>query len=214
MARQCLIAMITLTFIFGVLAPAPAQAGKAYGKALQTSKSMKQTKAILAKMEKELNKVMSPLGELVGRSGDLRKHYEVFSGELKDLRTLEKKVWDRTAEMSAQGDAYFGKWQQDLEKFQGETLRQRSAERHARALARYEGIRTTLQNVQEVLTPLMTQLSDLDVFLSMDLNADSVSTIADVIQETSVDAEELKGLILEVMDDLENVASSISPKGK
>jgi predicted nucleic acid-binding Zn-ribbon protein len=212
MKRQTAIGLILVLFLGLTLGVSQVHAEKGYGKALKTTVSMKDTKAMLQKMLNEIEKTMKPLNELTIATGDLRKKYEMFSGELRDIRALADDVRKNATNMWAHGDSYFAAWDTEIQKLESETVRQISQERKNEVTQKYEEIRTTMKDAKSVFAPFTENLRDIDTYLATDLTTKGVEAMASLVKQANDDAKVVKEKINAVIIAIDKVSPMISSK--
>ena len=116
---------------------------------------------------------------------------------------------DNVAPMRKGADAFFDKWEDSLEEFTSERMRERSGRRLAETRTRYDRILAAVEPAQEALDGFNDNLNDLALFLEHDFNAAAVAEVQGDVQTLAQEATQL-GYLLDAVREMaqEYVASA------
>lgn len=172
------------------------QSGDLKGKTARTSKDINKYVAQLDKTEQ----VLAAVGQAGGK--ELKKQYESFSRELKELEEDQKHATSDIDEMKATGAEYFSSWDASITQMSNPDLKQASAERRTKVMKDHDELAATLSDLGSQLQPFMSNLQDLKSFLGADLSPANVAKAGDMIQKSQADAQGLKTKIAGVQTTL------------
>ena len=172
------------------------RSGELKQKTEKTSKDIDKYVSQLDKTEKGLSAVN--LAEVK----ELKKRYEFFSREVKELEEAQKHATSDINEMAATGAEYFSSWDASITAMSNPDLKQASAERRSKVMKDHQELADTLSDLGNQLQPFMSNLQDLKSFLGTDLSPANVAKASDMIQKSEADALALKGTIAGVQRSL------------
>jgi chromosome segregation ATPase len=172
------------------------QSGDLKGKTAKTSKDIDKYVAQLDKTEQ----VLAAVGQAGGK--ELKKQYESFSRELKELEEAQKHATSDIDEMKATGAEYFSSWDASITQMSNPDLKQASAERRTKVMKDHQELSATLSDLGGQLQPFTSNLQDLKSFLGADLSPANVANAGDMIQKSQADAQALKTKIAGVQTTL------------
>ncbi len=135
--------------------------------------------------------------------GEARKPQSAYKRMAKSLDKTEKlaeKTGDRVKKMQAQAEKVFSQWQQELEGYQNDKLRELGAERLAVTKERYEQMIERMRAAGEVYNPLISSLRDQALFMGRDLSMEALSGLTEVAAELNGMADELYARIADVLE--------------
>jgi chromosome segregation ATPase len=165
------------------------QSAELKGKTAKTSKDVDKYVSQLDKTEQ----VLSAVGQAEGK--ELKKRYESFSREVKELEEDQEHATSDIDEMKAAGGAYFSSWDASITQMSNPDLKQASAERRSKVMKDHQELSAMLSDLGSQLQPFMSNLQDLKSFLGADLSPANVAKARDMIQKSQTDAQALKGTI-------------------
>ncbi len=136
--------------------------------------------------------------------GDAEKPQSAYKGMTKALDKTEKlaeKTRDRVEKMQAQADKVFSQWQQELEGYEDERMRELGAERLTVTKDSYAQMIERMRAAGDAYNPLISSLNDQILFMGRDLSVAALSALTEVAAELNGMADELYARIAEVLED-------------
>ncbi|MHC5050395.1 MAG: DUF2959 family protein, partial [Planctomycetota bacterium] len=112
------------------------------------------------------------------------------------------------AELAA--DAFFAEWELTLQKFQSEDMKKRSKDRLDKTRARFAEIDKTADEASAAYQPLMATLKDHDLYLSSDLNAESVKSLEKDAKDIKMNGDTVNKLIDGVLDFIDKYNEAVA----
>jgi hypothetical protein len=181
-------------------------------KAASTASALTKSSGMITKGNALVDKSLTALNDLVNNpKPDLRKQFKTFNSSVDGLGSTAKDVGGKAAEMKSQGAAYFKKWDQEAAKMQNEDIRNRSEARKNEVAAKFGRISLQYDETKAAFAPFMSDLRDVQKFLSTDLTAGGLSAIKDVAAKANRDALPLKTALGKLSDEFKGLGLSMSP---
>ena len=123
---------------------------------------------------------------------DMKKALEGYKTNVAKMEKLGKQVDKQSAEMNAQGQNYFAEWEKHGNTFADPQMRQLSEERRLQLRDVFAQIPQASVGVKGSLQSYLTEIRDIEKFLSNDLTPKGVETITPVAQRARQEGEALK----------------------
>jgi hypothetical protein len=142
---------------------------------------------------------------------DLRKQFAKFNDAVNDLGDSEKDIAGKAGEMKAQGADYFASWDKESAQIQNEDIRSRSETRRNEVASRFDRISQQYDETKAAFRPFMSDLRDVQKFLSTDLTTGGLAAIKDTAAKATRDAVPVKKSLDNLSDDFKNLGLSMSP---
>lgn len=155
----------------------------------KTEKTSKDIDKYVAQLDKT-EQVLSSVGQAEGK--DLKKRYDSFSKEVRELEEDQKHATSDIDEMKATGAEYFTSWDASINQMSSPDLKQASSERRSKVMKDHDELTATLSDIGNQLQPFMSNLQDLKSFLGADLSPINAGKASDMIQKSQADALALK----------------------
>lgn len=140
-----------------------------------------------------------------------RKAFEQFSKAVKELDSAAGKVRKSSESMKAQGAAYFKNWETQLAQVNNPDIRALAEQRKAKLQEAFEGIRKHSEPLKEQFTPWMSDLKDLEKYLSQDLTIAGVDAAKGLFAKTSQGGLEVQKTMDALIAELNTIAATITP---
>lgn len=141
----------------------------------------------------QINSVNSALSELTRQGqGDIRGSYNRFSEEVSELREMESELESNTEAMESDAENYFEGWSKSADEYENAELQRRSEERRNSLSQRYERISQNSQTVKEILRSYVSDVNEIESYLSNDLTSQGINSIAGIADDAVNEGEQLK----------------------
>ena len=200
-----LLALVAAGFVTGC-------ASDNYNKSAGTAVALRQSSDLIDKGSGQIDHSLAALNDLVSNpQPDLRKQYGEFAGSVDRLDATAKDVAAKNEAMQAQGAAYFAAWDQELAQIQNENIRNRSEARRSEVAARFNRISEQYDETKTAFQPYMSDLRDVQKFLSTDLTSGGLSAIKDSAAKATTDAVPLKASLARLADEFRGLGLAMSP---
>lgn len=184
-----------------------------YKKAEKSIESMRKTREAIEKAKDQKDKTMAALEQLAGQSqGNIMKPFKKFTDELKKLDKSSDAVRKIATDMRAKNQALFKVWEKELSNIQNPDLQQKAAERRSTAMKQFEDLNPAFQSARDSFVSLMAGLEDIRNYLSVDLSANGIQAISDMVKEAQTQNQAVDDSIAKVRQELGEFAAEYSGK--
>jgi hypothetical protein len=183
-----------------------------YNKSARTAATLSQSSGMITKGTTLIDESLADLNDLVSNPHpDLRKQFEKFNNAVDELGVSEKDIASKAGEMKSQGAEYFAGWDKESAQIQNEDIRSRSETRRNEVASRFDRISQQYDETKAAFRPFMSDLRDVQKFLSTDLTTGGLAAIKDTAAKATRDAVPVKKSLDNLSDDFKNLGLSMSP---
>lgn len=180
-------------------------------RAAATSSTMRSTREALTDAKTQIDATLRALNDLVNQtSGDLRPNFKQFANDIPRNQAAADRVMRRADKMKAKGSEYFKKWETEIAQIHNIDIRNLSAERRSRALENYQRVTVEMQAAKESYRAFMSDLLDIQKYLSNDLTRAGVDSIAPTVRKANDHAGSVKERLDAAINQLDQVARELS----
>jgi hypothetical protein len=127
---------------------------------------------------------------------------------------MEKRFSKHTDEMQAKGKDYFEEWQKDGDKYQNSQIQQLSVQRRTELSEIYGKIAQSSIGVREAFKAYVSDVKEIQNFLSNDLTPKGIEAIAPVSKKAVSDGDILNNEIKNIQPAIESARIAMSQSGK
>jgi hypothetical protein len=181
-------------------------------KAASTASALTESSGMIARANTLIGQTLADLNDLVSNpKTDLREQFKRFNSSVDKLGSTDKDVSSKAQEMKSQGAAYFKKWDNEMAKMHNEDIRNRSEARKDEVASRFARISQHYDETKTAFQPYMSDLRDVQKFLSTDLTTGGLAAIKDVVAKADKDAVPLKESLARLSDEFNSLGLSMSP---
>jgi hypothetical protein len=183
-----------------------------YKNSASTAASLNQASGMITKANTHIDESLADLNDLVANPApDLRKQFDRFNHALDELGVSSKDIACKDGEMKSQGADYFAKWDKESARIQNEDIRSRSETRRSEVSARFNRIGQQYNETEIAFQPFLSDLRDVQKFLSTDLTAGGLAAIKDSAAKAARDAVPLKESLAKLSEEFRSLGLSMSP---
>jgi Protein of unknown function (DUF2959) len=207
--KQLVLSLLGGLAILGLIAGC-SSAG--YEKAADTATSLTKASDGIVKGNALVDQTLAALNDLVNNpKADLRKQFGAFNDSVNDLTSTAKDVDGKAKGMKSQGADYFKNWDKQMAAMKNEDIRNRSEARKGEVASKFGRISQSYDETRAAFAPFMSDLRDVQKFLSTDLTAGGLSAIKDVAAKANKDAGPLKESLTKLSEEFKGLGLSMSP---
>lgn len=183
-----------------------------YKKSANTAAALNQSAGMITKDNTLIDESLADLNDLVSNPyPDLRKQFEKFNHAVNELGESAKDLASKAEEMKSQGADYFAKWDKESARIQNEDIRSRSEARRNEVASRFGRISQQYDETKAAFRPFMSDLRDVQKFLSTDLTAGGLAAIKGTAAKATQDAVPVKESLGRLSDEFKSLGLSMSP---
>lgn len=175
-------------------------------RSVNTKDSILEVDSELKKMSTQIDVTGASLDKLVMASkSDLKKNFDSYTDNVKKLEHEGTKTLKRVDEMKADSKEYFSEWEKQGDNFTNSEIRALSEERRSRLSNIYARVPAAGIGIKGAYTAYLTDLKEIQMFLSNDLTPRGIEVITPVAEKTTRDGEILKASLRPLSDALDEI---------
>lgn len=160
--------------------------------------------------QNEVDNAISAMAEL-STTMDLKVSFKNFVRSVNKIQAERRKAKAIRDNMQKNSQKYISKWQMELDAMQDPDVKTALAERKASVKESFEKIRGTLDEVRDIYQPFLTNITEIQRALSLDLNLAGVKAMQSSINKAKTQGDAVKAKIIKAREELEQIAGSMSP---
>ncbi len=179
-------------------------------RSVKTSNSIQEVDSDIRKMVVQSDVTAASLDSLV-KAGqpDLKKSFDTYSDDLAELDSQGKRVIKHVEEMKARKTEYFAEWEKQGDAFINPQIRELSEERRNKLAEIYAKVHTAGAGIKNAYLAYLTDLKEIQLYLSNDLTPKGIESIAPVAKKTVQDRDVLKTSLKPVIDALDEIKAEL-----
>jgi len=175
-------------------------------RSVNTKDSIQEVDDELRKMSTQIDVTGASLDKLVMASkSDLKKNFDAYTDNVKKLEHEGNKTLKRVDELKSDSKEYFSEWEKQGDTFTNPEIRALSEERRSRLSNIYARVPAAGIGIKGAYTAYLTDLKEIQMFLSNDLTPRGVEVITPVAEKTARDGEVLKASLRPLADALHEI---------
>jgi hypothetical protein len=183
-----------------------------YKQADKTGAGIAEFRDEIVKGKAAIDATMKSLGDIASTANtDPRKAFEQYSKDVANLDSTAAKIRKRGQDMKEQGQAYFKQWEQQMASVQNPEIRTLAEQRKAKLQETFDKIKLLTEPLKAQFDPWMSDLKDLQKYLSNDLTVAGVDAAKPQFTKTQTEGVEVQKLIDGLIAELNTIAATITP---
>ena len=179
-------------------------------RSVKASNSIKEVDGDIRKMSVQIDATAASLDSLV-RAGqpDLKKSFDTYSDNLAKLDSNGKKVLKHVEEMKLRNKEYFAEWEKQGDNYTNPEIRELSEERRNKLADIYAQVHSAGGGIKIAYLAYLSDLKQIQIYLSNDLTPKGVETIAPVANKTTQELDALRASINPVISALDGIKAEL-----
>jgi hypothetical protein len=163
----------------------------------------------------QLDATGASLAELMepGQS-DVKKAFELYSTDVTKIEKMEKDFAKHAKEMKTRGANYFAEWQKKGDQYENPEIRALSEQRQRELGKIYGKIAENSIGMDEAFKAYVSDVKEIQMFLSNDLTSKGVESISPISQKTVTDGNRLKYEIKKLQTSIEEAKAEMVLSGR
>ncbi len=183
-----------------------------YQQADKTGAGIAQFREEVAKAKLAVDDTVKSLGEVaVTANTNPRDAFKQFTKSLANLESTSAKAKKRAADVKAEGQAYFSNWEKQLAQLKNPEIRNLAAQQKVKLQAAFDSIRTVSAPLKAQFDPWLSDLQDLQKYLSNDLTISGVAAAKGMFAKTQTEGFEVQKSMDALVAELNTVAATLTP---
>ena len=166
----------------------------------------------IVKGKAAVDATMKSLGDIASTANtDPRKAFEQYTKDVANLDSQATKIKKRAQDMKEQGQAYFAQWQEQMGQVSNPEIRALSEQRKAKLQETFDAIKKYTEPLKAQFDPWMSDLKDLQKYLSNDLTIAGVDAAKSLFTKTQNAGLEVQKSMDGLVTELNTLAATITP---
>ena len=142
---------------------------------------------------------------------DPRKAFEHYTKALGELDSAANRVKKRGQDMKEQGQAYFKQWEKQMAEVQNPEIRNLAEQRKAKLQQAFDNIKNYTDPLKAQFEPWVSDLKDLQKYLSNDLTIAGVDAAKPLFAKTRAEGVEVQKSMDGLVGELNTIAATLTP---
>ena len=153
----------------------------------------------------QLDAIGASLDELTKPGqADMKKAFDLFSDNASKIKKMERDFTKHAAEMEDAGNVYFSEWDKNSQKYDNPDIQRQSNERRAALGQTYDKIAQNNVGVKEAFKTYVSDINEIERFLSNDLTRDGLESISSVSDKVVNNGAHLKNELQSLQNAIED----------
>jgi hypothetical protein len=183
-----------------------------YKQADKTGEGIAAFRDEIVKGKAAIDATMKSLGDVAATANtNPRKAFEQHSKDVANLESTAAKIRKRAQDMKDQGQTYFKQWEQQLTAVQNPEIRKLAEQRKAKLQDTFEAIRKYSEPLKAQFDPWLSDLKDLQRYLSNDLTIAGVDAAKSLFAKATNEGLEVQKTMDGLIAELNTIAATITP---
>lgn len=175
-----------------------------------TSSKMQTVQADVQQAVAQVDSTGASLLELIKpEQSDLKKAYDTYAANVAQMEAAGKQLDKHTDQMNASGKDYFTEWERQGNTYANPQIRELSEQRRAELSEIFAEIPRSSVGVKGTLHSYLTDIKEIQKYLSNDLTPKGIESITPVAQKAIQDGDNLKDALKPVLSALERVKAAM-----
>lgn len=179
-------------------------------RSVKTSNSIEEVDSDIRKIIVQIDVTATSLDSLV-KAGqpDLKKAFDTYSDDLAKLDSQGNRVLKHLEEMKSRSTEYFAEWEKQGIAYTNPQIRELSEERRIKLAEIYAQVPAAGAGIKVAYLAYLTDLKEIQLYLSNDLTPKGVETIAPVANKTVQDLDGLRTSLKPVISALDEIKAEL-----
>jgi hypothetical protein len=205
-----LITLVTVTLATATFFTGCATSG--YQQADKTGAGIAQFRDEIAKAKLAVDNTVKALGQVaVTANTNPREAFKEYSKSLANLEAAAAKAKKQSQDVKAQGQTYFANWEKELAQLKNPEIKNLAVQQKAKLQAAFDSIRKVAEPLKAQFDPWLSNLQDLQKYLSNDLSISGVDAAKPLFAKTQAEGFEVQKSMDALVAELNTVAATLTP---
>ncbi len=178
-------------------------------RASSTVSSIKQSRAEIVEAKNEIGTASANLN-LIIHQADLKPAFDGFTDNVAKIKTQEKRMRTQREKMQANSEEYLREWQTEVAQFSNDDLKRANIDRQADVKKQFAETTRAYQELNDLYTPFLKNLSEIQLSLSHDLTPAEAKSIKPVAETAMADGEKVQAKADDLIAKLDTLSASFS----
>jgi hypothetical protein len=163
-------------------------------------------------VKKEVDSTLASLDSIVAQATiDPRKAFKEFDKGVPKIDSAANKAKKRANDMREKGKDYFDKWEKEMAGVNDPEVRKLAEERKVKLQATFGTIKSAMEPVRDQFNTWLTDLKDLQKYLSNDLTIGGIDAAKELIAKNKSEGLLVQASLDKVIAEMNTVVATITP---
>ena len=131
---------------------------------------------------------LEKFGEVVQYTGgQLEEKYKQLNSEYEKSEKKAKAVSKRIVDVENVAEALFAEWQEELNQYSSDQLRQASQKKLQQTILKYNKLMSAMKKARDKISPVLSAFKDQVLYLKHNLNAQAIASLQDELDSVETD---------------------------
>lgn len=212
MKKNLIRLILAVSLTAGVVSFSGCKAPANYKQADKTGEGIATFRAEVTSVKQDVDATLKSLEQIaVTANTDPRAAFEKYSKNVDRLSASAEKARKRGKEIREKGQAYFDQWEQQLAQLKNDEVRHLAEKRRNKLRATFDSVRKTAEPLNAKFDAWMSDLKDLQVYLSNDLTIAGVDSARTLFAKTKAAGLDVEASMDTFLADLNTIAAALTP---
>ena len=142
--------------------------------------------------QQQFTSALAQLSQLINYDGgDLAAQYELINDQYEASESSAKEVASRIAAIESVADALFDEWNDEIQQYSSNSLKQQSQQKLKKTQRNYESLIKSMHRAKDRMAPVLSALKDNSLYLKHNLNAQAIGALQGEYKTIKRDVESL-----------------------
>lgn len=142
--------------------------------------------------QQQFTSALAQLSQLINYDGgDLAAQYELINDQYEASESSAKEVASRIAAIESVADALFDEWNDEIQQYSSNNLKQQSQQKLKKTQRNYESLIKSMHRAKDRMAPVLSALKDNSLYLKHNLNAQAIGALQGEYKTIKRDVESL-----------------------
>lgn len=142
--------------------------------------------------QQQFTSALAQLSQLINYDGgDLAAQYELINDQYEASESSAKEVASRIAAIESVADALFDEWNDEIQQYSSNNLKQQSQQKLKKTQRNYESLIKSMHRAKNRMAPVLSALKDNSLYLKHNLNAQAIGALQGEYKTIKRDVESL-----------------------
>jgi hypothetical protein len=183
-----------------------------YKQADKTGAGIAEYRAEVLNVKKAVDDTLQSMNLVEATANTNPRHaFDQFSKSVNNLDAAARKAKSRGDAIRAQGEAYFVNWQQQIAQVKNPEIKKLAEERKAKLWDAFQGIKRNAEPLRAKFDPWLSDLKDLQRYLSNDLTIEGVDAARKLFSKAKDDGADVQKSMEALVAELNSIAAALTP---
>lgn len=174
---------------------------------------MKQASAQIDATNAALRDVLVTGQTAASQPADVKKSFDAYSNNVKKMNQIAKTMNASFDQMNTRGNTYFQEWSKEGGTYTNPQIQKLSQQERARLTGTFNNITASSAGVRGSLNSYVSQIKQIESYLSNNLSAQGITVIASIAQSATAEGENLKQSFMPVQTAIDQARVQMTPGG-